>query len=269
MEIRWQPVLARRSASSSGRRAMRGLVLADHLAQHPGRGQAGRPGQVDGGLGVAGPLQHPARPVAEGEDVPGPVQVGRPGVRVDQGLDGGRPVGGRDAGRGAVAVVHADREGGALGPRCWPSPSAAGRAASTRSGVSGDADQARGVGQEEGDLLGRGGLGRHDQVALVLAVLVVDDDDDLAPCRWPRSPPRLLRTASTRVTVSIDRDAASLDRRGRPPVSGAHGRQLHPQVVPQASHRAHRPRHSSSMVAAPGTGEQGRASSPPKRAGAR
>ena len=29
--------------------------------------------------------------------------------------------------------------------------------------------------------LGRGELGRHDEVALVLAVLVVDHDDDLAP----------------------------------------------------------------------------------------
>ena len=38
-----------------------------------------------------------------------------------------------------------------------------------------------GVGEEEGDLLGGDGVGRHDQVALVLAVLVVDDDDDLAP----------------------------------------------------------------------------------------
>ena len=35
--------------------------------------------------------------------------------------------------------------------------------------------------EEEGDLLGRGELGRHDEVALVLAVLVVDDDHDLAP----------------------------------------------------------------------------------------
>ena len=32
----------------------------------------------------------------------------------------------------------------------------------------------------ERDLLGRGGRGRHDQVALVLAIVVVDDDDHLA-----------------------------------------------------------------------------------------
>ena len=43
------------------------------------------------------------------------------------------------------------------------------------------ADHARRVAHEERDLLGRGVLGRHDEVALVLAVLVVDDDDDLAP----------------------------------------------------------------------------------------
>ncbi len=33
--------------------------------------------------------------------------------------------------------------------------------------------------QEERDLVGRRGFGGHDQVALVLAVLVVDDHDDL------------------------------------------------------------------------------------------
>ena len=43
-----------------------------------------------------------------------------------------------------------------------------------------DADHARGVAHVERDLLGRGELGRHDEVALVLAILVVDHDDDLA-----------------------------------------------------------------------------------------
>ena len=98
------------------------LVLAHHLAEHAGRGQPGRPGQVDGGLGVAGPLEHPAGPVAQREDVPGPVEVGRPGVGVDQRLDGGGPVGGRDPGGGAVAVVDADGEGGALGLGVGRSP---------------------------------------------------------------------------------------------------------------------------------------------------
>ena len=42
------------------------------------------------------------------------------------------------------------------------------------------ADEAGRVVQEEGDLLRRDVLGRHDEVALVLAVLVVDDHHDLA-----------------------------------------------------------------------------------------
>jgi len=36
------------------------------------------------------------------------------------------------------------------------------------------------VAHDEGDLLGRGELRRHDEVALVLAILVVDHDHDLA-----------------------------------------------------------------------------------------
>ena len=44
----------------------------------------------------------------------------------------------------------------------------------------GGADVAGGVVEEEGDLLGGHGLGGHDEVALVLAVLVVDDDHHLA-----------------------------------------------------------------------------------------
>ena len=49
-----------------------------------------------------------------------------------------------------------------------------------RSMGDGRADHAGGVAEEERDRLGRRELGRHDEVALVLAVLVVDHDDDLS-----------------------------------------------------------------------------------------
>ena len=52
------------------------------------------------------------------------------------------------------------------------------------------AEVARGVVEEEGDALRRGELGRHDQVALVLAVLVVDHDEDLASGEGRRRRPR-------------------------------------------------------------------------------
>ena len=110
---------------------------------------------------------------------PGPVEVGGADVGVDQRLDGGRPVGGRDAGRGAVAVVHAHREGGPLHLGVGGHHQGQVELLDPLGGER-HADQTRGVGEEEGDLLGGDRVGGHDQVALVLAVLVVDDDDDLA-----------------------------------------------------------------------------------------
>ena len=92
---------------------------------------------------------------------------------------GGRTVGGGDAGAGAVTGVDRHGERGAL-----------------RLGVVGDhqrepqlvepvafdrhADHAAGVADHERHRLGRHLLRRHDEVALVLAIGVVDDDHDLA-----------------------------------------------------------------------------------------
>ena len=151
------------------------LVLGHDLAEHPGRGEAGGPGQVDGRLGVPGPLEHATHPVAQGEDVSRPVQVGGLGGGVDEGADGGGAVGGRDTRGGAVPEVDAHREGGALGL-------GVGRDHERQLELVGPlgqqrhADHARGVRQEEGDVLGGGRLGGHDEVTLVLPVLVVHDD---------------------------------------------------------------------------------------------
>ncbi len=86
------------------------------------------------------------------------------------------PVRRRDAGRGAVPVVHADGERGALGlgvgrDHQWQVEQVG------PLGQQRHADHARRVGQEEGDLLRRGRLGRHHEVPLVLPVLVVHHDD--------------------------------------------------------------------------------------------
>ncbi len=102
------------------------------------------------------------------------------GRGVDQRVHGGGAVRGRDAGGGAVARVDGHGERGAL-----------------RLGVVGDhqgqlervaavalereTDHAAGVADHEGHRLGRDLLGRHDEVALVLAVGVVDHDHELAP----------------------------------------------------------------------------------------
>ena len=55
-------------------------VLGDHLAQHAGGGQPGHAGQVDGRLGVAGPLQDPAVAGPQHVEVAGAGQVVGPGA---------------------------------------------------------------------------------------------------------------------------------------------------------------------------------------------
>ena len=232
--------LAKRSRS--GRRAISDLSSRDDLAEHARRRQPRGAAQVDGGLGVAGPLEHAARPVAQREDVPGPVEVVRPRVRVDQRGDGGGPVGRRDAGRRAVPVVDTDGEGGPLGL-------GVGRHHERQVELVGalgqhrHADHAGRVGQEERDLLGRRRLGRHDQVALVLPILVVDDHHHAE--------------ATDGVDGFFDgresHQAATSTRRSSP----------------MRSTDTNFPLHTSAIVPAPGPAKSGRASSPPKKTGAR
>ncbi len=110
-------------------------------------------------------------------------------------------------------------------------------------GQQGNADHPGGVGQEEGDVLGGGGFGGHDEVSLVLPVLVVDDD----------------------------RHAEAADG-----VDGfADAREAHQAATstrmssPSRSTEISLPLHTSPIVPAPDPEKSGRPSSPPKKAGAR
>ncbi len=73
-----------------------------------------------------------------------------------------------------MPVIHADREGRALRFRIGHHHERELKGVGPL-GQQRDADHARGVGQEEGNVLRRGRLGRHDQIAFVLAVLIIDD----------------------------------------------------------------------------------------------
>jgi hypothetical protein len=61
------------------------------LADHRDRAEAREHREIDRGLCVPGAPEHAAGLVGEWEDVPRLREVGRPGSRVDQGLDGVRP----------------------------------------------------------------------------------------------------------------------------------------------------------------------------------
>ena len=108
--------------------------------------------------------------------------------------DRGAPVVGGDAGGGVVAVVdrHEERRALALGVVGDHQ-----REVELGGPLGGDrrAQVARRVVEEERDALRRGELGRLDEVALVLAVLVVDHDEDLASSEGRHGVFDLARTA--------------------------------------------------------------------------
>ena len=161
-----------------GHAGHRAVVLHD-LADHAGRDHAREPREVDGRLGLARALEHAAAARAEREDVARLDEVARPRGRIDGDLDRVGAVVRGDAGRDAFARLDRHREGGAerrlvlVGHLAQPELVAAllGQA---------EADEPACVRDHEVDGLGRRELGRDREVALVLAVLVVDDDDEAA-----------------------------------------------------------------------------------------
>ena len=154
------------------------VLLADDLADRARRLQARQPGQVDGCLGVAGPAQHATVLGAQRDDVTGLGEVVGDRGRIGQRTHRGGTVGGRDAGSDTDFRVHGDGVGGAVlvlvhGVHRQQSEPVA--------DVPGEwnAQVARGVPDHEGDEFRGRLLGGEDQVALVLAILIVDDDHGL------------------------------------------------------------------------------------------
>src|SRR5690606_25858458 len=147
----------------------------DQLADHTDRPQPGQAGQIHRRLRVARTPQHPTGLGAQRHHVPRPRQVRRGGGRIGEQPNGVRAVRGGDASGDPLARVDRHRVSRAppvlvhvvhrrqlepirvlLGER--------------------HADEPGGVADHEREQLGRGHLGGEDQIALVLPVLVVDDD---------------------------------------------------------------------------------------------
>ena len=146
------------------------------LGADPGRMQAGQPGQVHRGLGLAGAGQHPAGFGPQGEDMAGLDEIRRLGAGGDQGLDGAGAVVGGDPGGGAFPGLHAHAEGGL--ERAGVVQHHLGDVQAVQEAAfQGGADQAPAVGGHEGDGLGGDVLGRHGEIPFVLPVLVIHHDD--------------------------------------------------------------------------------------------
>lgn len=160
-------------------------VVAHDLAAQTALLQTGQTAQINGRLRVAVARQHAAAARDEREYVTRTAQILRPGVRVDALAAGEATFLCGNAGRG-VDMVNGDREGGVVvvgvdldhlleAEVLW-------RPARSRR-----ADEALGLRRHEVDVLSGRELRRADEVALVLAVGVVDDHDEMTGAQLLKS----------------------------------------------------------------------------------
>ena len=155
-------------------------VGAHDLADDPGGEAAGELAEVDDRLGLAGALEHTAHRGSKRKGVARLGEVARLGVFIAEQADGGGAVEGADAGGDAVAdCLDGDRERGAETRRVVVDHGANAELVEPPA-LAGHADEPASVGGHEVDGLGRDAVGGDREIALVLAVLVVDDDHELA-----------------------------------------------------------------------------------------
>ena len=167
------------NASSSGMRAM--VPSSFMISQITAGGlQPCQARQVHRSLGLAGAHEHPPGLRPQGEDMSGADEILGPGIRGDGRQDGRCPVGGGNTGRHAVARIDRDGKGRAEGRGILLHHHGEFRAIHLLL-AQGEADEPPAVRGHEVDGLGGDQLGRHGQIAFVLPVLVVHEDDHL-PC---------------------------------------------------------------------------------------
>ena len=153
-------------------------VVVHDFADAARRLQTGQPGQIHRRLGVPGAAQHPAGTGDQREDMPRRMEVRRGLRRIGEGLDGRGAVEGGDARRRMLAGIDADREARAkrIGiARHLMEAEFLGALQTERR-----ADQPAAMSSHEIDGFGRNLLRRHHKVALVLAVLIIGEDDHFA-----------------------------------------------------------------------------------------
>ena len=158
------------------RDARHAAVVSHDLADDAGGNESGEAGEIDGSFGLSGADEHAALARAEREDVAGASEISGPRGRIDGNLDGAGAVAGGDAGCDTVAGVNGLAEGGAV------VGSILGRHVADAEMVEallghGEADEAASELGHEVDGVGRNLFGGHSEVALVLAIFIVDDDN--------------------------------------------------------------------------------------------
>jgi hypothetical protein len=154
-------------------------VVVHQFRQHADRRQASKTTKIDAGLGMSGAHQHAAVLGDQGKDVTGPDEIRSAAVAIGQRPNRVGSLLRRNSSGQTVAHVHRDREsgpkrgviGGYHRVETKPARLVAGQRRT---------DDPRRVAYDERHFLGRAKRGGHEQIALVLAIVVIGDDNDLA-----------------------------------------------------------------------------------------
>ena len=156
-----------------------GAVGVEDFAEHARRGKPGEPREIDAGLGVSGAPQDAPGFCAQWKDVAGLDEVVRRGFGVGENADGFRAVVRADAGRDIFRGIDGDGEVGAVAFAILEHHAL--EAELLRAFIrDGRADESASVRGHEVHRVRRNFFGGHHEVALVLAIGVVGDDDEFA-----------------------------------------------------------------------------------------
>ena len=159
--------------------ARHGAVVVQYLDDHGGRRESCEAREIAPRFRVAGAGEHAAGLRHERKDMPGLAQILGPRLRRHGGLDRVRAIVRRDSGGHALGGLDRQGEVGSMRAvrlahheRQPQLPAALARER--------EADEPAAVARHEIDVLGAHAVGRHDEIALVLAILIVHDHRHLA-----------------------------------------------------------------------------------------
>ncbi len=156
-------------------------VVAHDLDDDGGGVEPGESAEVDGSLGLPGADEDAAVTRAERVDVSGADEICGSGGLVDGEFDGSGAFVCGDAGGEAVAGMAVDGDGEGRSPHGGVDGRLGVEVESVAVAFAeGEAEVSAGDGEHEVDGLGRDMLSGEDEVALVLAIFIVDEDDHLA-----------------------------------------------------------------------------------------